>query len=209
MSPKFLIQFSNKLLIMKKILFMAAIAVLGLSNVNAQDEKTGGFANGDVYASGNVNYNSFKQGDVKSNDLTFSPTVGYFVSDNVALEAGLIIGSSENTSQDESSSFGGSLGATYFFTPANQFSFNIGAAVGYSNTKVEFNSGGESKINALVVAVAPGVNYFISNCFALRASIGALSYSSAKADFSGAEAANNFAINLSLSNVNFGLTYKF
>lgn len=35
---------------MKKLLFTAAIAVLGFTSVNAQEEMTtGGFANGDVF----------------------------------------------------------------------------------------------------------------------------------------------------------------
>ena len=58
------------------------------------------------------------------------------------------------------------------------------------------------------IAVAPGVNYFVSDCIALRASFGALSYASNKAD--GADdAATNFGLNLDLSDINFGITYKF
>ncbi len=196
---------------MKKLLF-AAIAVLGLTNVNAQEENvtTGGFEQGDLYVSGTVGYNSFSQGDADSNALTFSPTAGYFVSDNIAVELGLTIGSGEDTAKTKTSSFGGSLGATYFFTPADQFSFTLGAGVAYTNAKV--NPDGEdndTKWNNLAVVVAPGVNYFVSDCFALRASIGALSYTSNKADVDGAEAANNFGINLDLSDINFGITYKF
>lgn len=195
---------------MKKLMFMAAVAVFGFSNVNAQDDATtGGFANGDVYVSGTVGFNSYKYGEAKSNNFSFSPSVGYFVSDNIAVELNLLVGTSKNTSDDKTTTLGAGLGATYFFTPANQFSFTVGAGVSYANYKTEFDGGGDYKQNGFGVAVAPGLNYFVSNAIALRASIGALSYTSVKADVDGAEAENNFGLNLNLSNINFGITYKF
>jgi outer membrane protein W len=194
---------------MKKLLLMTAVAVFGFTTINAQDDKTtGGFAEGDVYASGSVGFNSAKFGDAKSNAFTFSPAVGYFITENIALEVNLMVGSAENASDDKTSNFGGGLGATYFFTPANQFSFTLGAGVSYVNSKFEPNGGGEAKSNAFAIAVAPGVSYFVSDCIALRASFGALSYASSKAD--GADdAATNFGLNLDLSDINFGITYKF
>ncbi|MFT4806242.1 MAG: hypothetical protein ACI9YE_003474, partial [Psychroserpens sp.] len=58
---------------MKKLLFMTAIAVFGLSNVNAQDENTiGGFEKGDVYVSGSVGFSNTKVADFKSNNFNFS-----------------------------------------------------------------------------------------------------------------------------------------
>ena len=195
---------------MKKLLFTAAIAVLGFTSVNAQeDATTGGFEKGDVYVSGGLGFNSWKQGDAKTNEFTISPSVGYFVSENIAVEALLSFGSGENAIETKTTTLGGSLGATYYFTPASQFSFNVGLAAGYNSQKVEPNVGDESKLNGFAVAVAPGINYFVSDCFALRASIGALSYASAKADFDGAEAANQFGLDLDLSNINFGIAYKF
>ena len=195
---------------MKKLLFTAAIAVLGFTSVNAQDENTtGGFAKGDVYASGTVGFSSTKVAEFKSNDFTFSPSVGYFINDNIALELNLLVGSSEDFSDDKTSTFGGGLGATYFFTPSSQFSFTLGAGVAYASIKEEPNGQEEAKANAFSFAVAPGLNYFVSDCIGLRASIGALSYTSAKEDAEGAEAVNTFGLNLDLSDINFGVTYKF
>jgi len=195
---------------MKKLLFMAAVTVFGFTTINAQEKTTtGGFSNGDLYVSGTVGFNSTKQGNVKSNELSFLPTVGYFVSDNIALEFSLLVGTGEDAAEDKTSTFGAGLGATYFFTPSDQFSFTVGAGVSYATAKEEFNGGGEVKANAFGFAVAPGVNYFVSSCIALRASIGALSYTSVKEDFDGAEARNDFGLNLDLSNINFGITYKF
>jgi len=195
---------------MKKLLLMAAVAVFGLSNVNAQDDTTtGGFAEGDLFVSGSLGYNSTKMGDFKTNTFEFSPSVGYFITENIALELNLLVGTSTDEDDDKSSNFGAGLGATYFFTPASQFSFTVGAGVAYSTFKFEPDGGDEFKSNAFGVVVAPGVNYFISDDFALRASIGALSYTSDKADVDGAEAENTFGLNLDLSDINFGIIYKF
>lgn len=194
---------------MKKLLLVAAIAVFGFS-ANAQDEeKTAGFAKGDVYASGSVGFNTTKFGDSKSNNFTFSPAVGTFISDNIAIEVSALVGSSEDSNEDKISTLGAGLGATYFFTPASQFSFAVGAGVSYANSKYEPNGGGESKVNTFGIAVAPGLNYFVSDCIALRASIGALSYTSAKGDEDNAESLNTFGLNLNLSDINFGVTFKF
>jgi outer membrane protein W len=189
---------------------MTAIAVFGLSNVNAQDENTiGGFEKGDVYVSGSVGFSNTKVADFKSNNFNFSPSVGYFISENIALELNLLIGSGENFNEDKTTAFGAGLGATYFFTPSDQFSFTLGAGATYVNDKFEPNGGGESKSNTFAFAIAPGVNYFVSDAIALRASIGALSYASSKEDVDGAEAVNTFGLNLNLSDINFGVTYKF
>lgn len=204
---------------MKKLLLLTAVAVMGLTNVNAQDENTtGGFAKGDVYATGSVGYTNSKVGEVKASSFTFSPAAGYFINENIALEATLIVGFGESTIDVDGDSFsvdintfGGGLGATYFFTPANQFSFTTGVGVTYVNTKTEFaiEDSAELSTDTFAFVIAPGVNYFVSDCIALRASIGALGYSSTKLDVEGAEAINTFNIGVNLSDVNFGITYKF
>jgi len=204
---------------MKKVLLLAAVAVFGLTSVNAQDENTtGGFAEGDVYATGTVGYTNAKIADIKTSNFTFAPAAGYFINENIALEATLLFGSGEATADFDGDSvsvdntnFGGGIGATYFFTPAGQFSFNIGAGFSYVSSKAEFDveDSEELTTNTFGVVVAPGINYFVSDCIALRASVGALSYTSSKLDVDGAESLNTFNIGLNLSDVNFGITYKF
>lgn len=196
---------------MRKLLLVAAAAVFGLSSVNAQNNEatTGGFEKGDVFISGTVGVSTSKQDELKSNQFELSPSVGYFVSENIALELGLSVGSGEDVSENKTNNFGAQIGATYFFTPANQFSFSVGAGFGYETQKVDFSSGGDSTVNAFAFVVSPGLNYFVSDSFALRTSIGALSYASAKQDFDGAEPVNQFGLNLDLSDINFGVTYKF
>ncbi|MNY83339.1 hypothetical protein D3C86_2260380 [compost metagenome] len=53
------------------------------------------------------------------------------------------------------------------------------------------------------------MSYFVSSNFAIEAGLGVLNYTSEKPDVDGAEARNTFNLNLDLSNVNFGVVYKF
>ncbi len=198
---------------MKKLILTAAVALFAFT-ANAQDESTeaatGSFAKSDLYVSGTVGFTSFSQDEVSTSGFEFSPSVGYFLTDNIALELGLGFGSDTAANDDKTTTVGVDLGARYFFTPASQFSFTVGAGFAYQTETTSFDAGGDDfKFNTFGFAVAPGVNYFVSDAFALRASIGALSYASAKADVDGAEAANTFGLNFDLSDINFGLTYKF
>ena len=202
---------------MKKLLPSLALAFFALLNVNAQETDTDskGFAQGDVYVSGTVSYSktTISDFDVEVSEFTFSPSAGFFVSDHIALELSLLVGSSKEVEfldEYEYNSIGGGLGAVYFFTPNNKFSFTTGAAFQYTNFKSEINGiESDDSTNSYRISLNPGVNYFISEAFALRGSIGALSYASRKSTAEGAPTYNFFDLNLDLSNVNLGLTYKF
>ncbi|MCO6162620.1 outer membrane beta-barrel protein [Flavobacterium sp. NRK F7] len=194
---------------MKKLLF-AAVAVFAFGVANAQEESNGGFSNGDLYATGSLSISSTKMGDVKSDGYSFAPGVGYFVNENIALEAGLIVNKATmefEGDEFEAKGFGGSVAAKYYFTPSNKFSFFAGLGVGYLTQKVGDTD--TVDFNTLSVAAIPGVNYFVSDNFALQASLGGIGYSSSKFDVDGAESTNTFALGLDLTNVNFSLIYKF
>ena len=187
---------------MKKLLLLAAFAVFALTTTNAQDEDSMGFAQSDLYVSGTLGFASISGGDADGTAYNFSPSVGYFLTDNIALEGSLSYG---NAGGDNSSSFGIGAGARYFLAPASQFSLTLGAGLNYNSQE----SGEDSKLNTFTIAVAPGVNYFVSDAFALRASFGSLGYTTAKADVDGAPSVSQFGLNIDLSNINFGMTYKF
>ena len=203
---------------MKKLVLSSVLAYFALLNVIAQEKETvsGGFAQGDTYVSGTLNYtsNTISDTDYKDSEFTFSPSVGYFIDDNIALELALYVGSDsqDNGAGNESNynSFGGGIGAVYFFTPDSKFSFTTGASLAYVSSKSEFNGiKSDDSYNVFSIGVIPGVSYFVSKAFALRASIGVLSYASGKSTADGALASNTFNLSLDLSEVNFGLTYKF
>ncbi len=55
---------------MKNLIITILLVAFALTSASAQDtETTGGFSNGDVYLTGSVGFNSFNQGEIKSNAL--------------------------------------------------------------------------------------------------------------------------------------------
>jgi hypothetical protein len=191
---------------MKNLLLFTAIAVFVFSTANAQDEQymsEGGFAKSDLYISGSVGLASVSKDGNSNTAYSISPAIGYFLSDNVALEADLTF---SDAGTDDSSAFGAAIGAIYFFSPAKQFSFAVGGGFDYTSAEQGVP---DSKLNSWFIGLTPGMNYFISDSFALRAGIGSLGYGSSKLDTDGAEATNTFGFSLDLYDIKFGLTYKF
>lgn len=205
---------------MKKLLLPVLFTMLCILNVNAQEkEKNTGFSNGDVYVSGAFNYISTSTEEYGYEDdtssFTLAPSVGYFVKDDLALECSLIYSYSDGRyytgEKIRTTVFGVSIGAVHFFTPTNKFSFTTGISFSYlvSKDKFEYQINDSDTINIFEATIAPGINYFISNSFALKASIGAVSYSSTTYDRYEGSTTDRFSLNLNLSRINIGLTYKF
>jgi long-subunit fatty acid transport protein len=189
---------------MKKVLLFAAFAAFAMTSVNAQDEDSSGFAKSDLFMTGTVGFNSASAGDVDTSSFEVSPTVGYMMTDNLSINASLSFGSIDDGSEVDMSTTGFGVGATYFMAPTSKFSMNVSAGLGYSTASV-----GDLDVNTLSFAVSPGFNYWIADSWGLVANIAALSYTSTKADVDGAEAVTGFGLNLDLSDINFGMVYKF
>lgn len=117
-----------------------------------------------------------------------------------------------------------SIFSRYYFTPKNKFSLFTGISFSYLAIKYEatnsssvfdtqfpniLTSSYNIKRKGVSTSFMPGINYFISDNFALDASIGLVSYSSIKDDVDGAEATNTFDIGFDFSNINLGLVYRF
>jgi len=193
----------------KVILTVAAIFAFGFAN--AQETTEGGFANGDVFISGAVGFGSSKTGEAKTNSFEVSPSVGFFVTPNIAL-GGRIGFSSEKEEEgaDELKTTAFTVGVfgRYYVTPASKFSLFGELAVDYGTSKVDDGTN-DFKADGFGVQVAPGVSYFLGKNFAIEATWGVLGYSTVKPDVEGAESTNNFALGLNLRDINFGLVYKF
>jgi long-subunit fatty acid transport protein len=198
---------------MKKVLLTAA-AVLSLTFVNAQEEKgTGsGFSKGDVFITGAVGYGTISTGDSKLTSFTLSPSVGFFVNENIAF--GAVLGFNSSTLEDSvTDAFSAGFFVRNYFKPSAQFSVFAELKAAINNTKTESRTGAvienELKTNGVGLAFAPGVNYFISDKFSIEATWGLLGYSTSKPDFDGAESTDNFSFGLNMTSLNFGLNYKF
>lgn len=198
---------------MKKVL-LSAVAVLALTLGNAQ-EKGNGFSKGDVFVSGTLKFNSdSKITNYKQDNFTFAPSLGYFVTENIALGVNLNVGSgsaqaTSTSGKDKTSTFGAGLAGRYYFTPASQFS--VFAELGASMASVKTTPAGSasSKVNAFGIGFAPGFNYFISKNFSLETKIAVLSYTSAKGDWTGAQSGSSLQFGGDWSAVSFGVNYKF
>ena len=178
---------------MKKIILTAA-AVFAFSFANAQDAKSFGFAKGDIYGTGGVS--SLSSSASGSNTITtFNTAIGYFLTDNIALTAGFETMSNGNIKESAPK-----IGAAYVFNAKNQFSTNI---------SLELASGSGTLVSDYKftrIDLSYGVNYFVSNHFALRANIAGLKYESTTPN--GGSANSTTEISLNLSNISLGLVYK-
>ena len=199
---------------MKKIILTVA-AVFALTFANAQDkkEKSGeGFAKGDLYLSGTANFNSSKTGNAKDNGFTLAPGVGYFLSENLALEGGLSFKSGTTNgggggSDTKTTGIGINAGVKYFWTPASKFSLSIGGNLSYMSNKID-NGLASSTGKVIGLNVPVGFNYFVSNDFALTSTWGGFGYSTNDNGGNGAEKTDGFKLGLDMSSISFGLLYK-
>src|SRR5690606_8133177 len=170
---------------MKKIILSVA-AVFAFGFANAQDtEGTGtkGFANGDVFITGAVGIGTTSFDDDKETSFEIAPSVGLFVTDNiaVAVRLGYTSEKAEAGSIDTEDFTTLSIGAfgRYYATPTSDFSFFGELAFNYNSIE---NNLADAKANGFEVALAPGVSYFIADNFALEATFGILGYETMKAD---------------------------
>lgn len=208
---------------MKKIILTMA-AVFALSFANAQDKKAksnDGFSQGDVFVTGSVGFSSNTNkdylnsgGNYKSSDFNFKPTINYFVTENISLGLGLNFGggSTDATStsgSNKTSTVGAGLNGRYYFTPSSKFSVFTQLGFDFATKKYTPNVGDSNKDNSFGVAFAPGINYFVSSNFSIETKIAALSYTSAKGDWTNAENRTTFGLAADWSAVSFGVNYKF
>ena len=201
---------------MKKIILTVA-AVFALTFANAQDTKETsggmGFSNGDLYLTGAAGFSSEKTGDAKNDGFELSPGLGYMISDNLAIEGQLNFTSGTTNSgaigEDDfkTTGFGIAAGVKYYFTPASQFSLSIGGNVSYMSTKYD-NGTTDATGKEIGFNIPLGLNYFVSNDFALTTTWGGFGYSSNDNGGDGAEKTNGFNLGLDMSSISFGLLYK-
>lgn len=201
---------------MKKIL-LSAIAVMAFGFANAQEASTTGFAEGDLFMSGSFGYSSTKTGDVKSNEFSIAPRVGYFVTNNIAVGGQLGYVSGTDTEVDgmggtfdvDTNVFTVGAFGRYYFTPARNFSFFGHLGFDYATAKTETEGvDGEVKADGFQIALAPGISYFVSEHIALEATFGNLGYNTYEVD--GAEdSTDSFELSADLTNITFGILYKF
>lgn len=198
-------------------MFMAAFAVFGLSNVNAQEiVPTYGFDEGSILLEGGLGLNNTKDKntDTKNNFFTINPKLGYFITDDfaVGVEAGYTASKKTvagNTSNDVNAFGAGVFGRYYFLEVGNRFKTYTELGVGYDRSKDKIN---DYKSDGFGAGLSLGINYFVTDNIAISFGLAdVLSYRSAKVD--GGKAVSGFEGNLNLFNnffdtAQFGLSFK-
>ena len=203
---------------MKKVLLFAAFAAFAMTSVNAQDDSSG-LAKSDIYMTGTVGFNSSTESsnitgdtDTDNSSTTFSPTIGYMLTDNIALEAGLGY-ESNDFGESETTITTFSVGARWFMNPTDKFSLSVGAGLGFgTGTATYTGETYEDEIGALAFTIAPAVNYWISDSWGLFANIAAFEYSSvteSNNQDSDEYDTTSTGLNIDLTDINFGMVYKF
>lgn len=115
---------------MKKIILTAA-AVFAFSFANAQDAKSFGFKKGDLLLSGNVS-------SVTDGETVIAPKLSYFISDKIALEAGI----ASKSGGVAGSSTDISLGMKYqMLTLGERFNVFTGADLMFGKDLTTFGAG--------------------------------------------------------------------
>ena len=210
---------------MKKIFFTAA-AVFAFTVVTAQSEnesgKSFGFSQGDILVEGNLRLNSSndKNSETKNNSLSFTPQVGYFISDKVVIGAQVGFGSNQRevagVEVSQSSSFGaGVFGRYYFLELGQRFKTYADAGINFSNLK-EGLGNAEVTSSSASFGAGIGINYFITERIVLNFGLrNILGYQTSKVDVPGAKNVSSFGFDLNGNIANpfgagsFGVGYRF
>ena len=182
---------------MKKLLLSAAVAVLGFSEMNAQEAKTYGFSEGDLFLEGNVGFSSTndKNTDEKTNGFNISPSVGYFITEDIAIGGRISLESykEEIAGVDTEDNFGfgvGAFGRYYFLDLGERFKTNAEFGLGYASLD---NKIVDVKENTFGAGLGLGINYFVTEKIALSFGLkNVLSFSTSKLDADGAKAVSGF-----------------
>ena len=197
---------------MKKLMLVGALALFAA--VNAQvSTSTEGFAQGSTFITGAVGFASESIAEEKTSGFTIAPSVGYFVTPNIAIGAKLgytSLKNEEGSYEETTDLLTAGVFGRYYWMPASKFSIFAELGADYRSLTEDDNTiSNEYKSNGFGIQLAPGMNYFLNNNFALEAKVGVLGYSSDKPDYTGAEATDNFNIGLNLNDITLGLVYKF
>lgn len=202
---------------MKKVMFMAAFAVFGLSHVNAQEvEPNYGFQESDILLEGSLGFNSTKDKntDTKTNGFSINPKIGYFITEDFAVGVEGAYGSatSEIAGLDvlDNKEFGAGVFARYYFLDlGKRFKTYTELGVGYASIKDKIN---DTKADGFGAGLNLGINYFVTDKIAISFGLADIvSYTSAKAD--GGKAVSGFNADINVFNnffdtAQFGLLFK-
>ena len=135
-------------------------------------------ASGNMMAGGAVQFTSYAREGGSANDysaFSFSPSFGYFVSDNLAVGTSLSLGTSRQgtgSAKTTSTSFGlGPFVRYYKFTSSENFAIFGQAGLSFSSGKTDPPVGAITKSSSIAFSVFPGAAYFFNSHWAMELAI--------------------------------------
>jgi outer membrane protein len=142
-------------------------------------------SSGNMMVGGAIEFSSrsYQSGSANNSaDVYFSPGFGYFISDNLAVGAGLSLSSwrtGTGAAKSVTSSFGFSPFARYYkFTSNESFAFFGEAVLSVSTSKTDPPSGNITRGNGIRFAISPGAAYFFNEHWAMELSMSLFSINS-------------------------------
>jgi outer membrane protein len=177
---------------MKKLL-----TVLAFVNVSLYSQAQNSFSKSDIIAEGTVSYSKTKGADAT---YAFRPSVGYFVSDKIAV--GIFSDISES-GLAKNSGFG-AYGRYYFLSLGKNLSTFTQLSLATNSATPTVGS----KVNTTNVNIGVGLNYFVTSKLALTTNVtNLINYTTSKSN-------SNFTIGFNgitnpISTPTFGLLYRF
>ncbi len=193
---------------MKKIFVLGFICIT--FQFNAQENSTAndfGFDQKDLFVTGTISFfstDSNTDGFSVNERFGVDASLGRFFTDHIA--AGISAGFSvQNNGERTNNSYNIGVFGRYYATPENRFSLFGELSAIYANSEGITPS---LASYGYALTIAPGINYFLSDAFALQARFGQLGYNYNTFKDSDAEV-STFDFRLNLNNINFGLLYKF
>ncbi|HEY9049633.1 MAG TPA: porin family protein [Ohtaekwangia sp.] len=157
---------------MKKLItfLLSLIAFLSTVYVQAQTKQ------GSLVFGGGLGYTSNRQEtaaeDIKTSTVSFSPSVGYFVIDNLSVGIDLQLSQTKRDDgfggDDKVKTFlAGPFVRYYKFTSNDKFAFYGQAGFQFGTTKTEPDGGNEVKSGTFNFYISPGFSYFFNEHWAL------------------------------------------
>lgn len=186
---------------------LSVILLLSCLTIIAQEAKdvTVGFKEGDLAVYGKSSFDKIGPGNDKVSALVLNTGVNYFVAKNVAIQSGVSLSFGEENDV-KLSRFGADLGVLYYFTPASKFSVSFGANISYFASSLQSGSDPAQNSKQFAFNIPLGMNYFLSDSFAITSQWGGLGYSSN--DNGNLPATDIISASVTMSNLNLGLLYK-
>jgi outer membrane protein len=166
---------------MKKVLFVLSVLVVSVAGLKAQTVQGTFSVGGAVGVSNEKDENDGE--DTRSSEFNFSPSVGYFVIDNLMVGANLSI---VNGKEDDgfggddkySAFFFGPFARYYKFTSNEQFAFFAEGGFQFGTYKDKPDGQNETKAGAFQFYVSPGFAYFFNEHWVVDLSFQAISFTS-------------------------------